>query len=82
MKKVRRVVTIMLGCMLLLGSSLSASASNLPYNAGPCPYCNGPNTGELITPYNCRYCSAPGGQYKCGRCSNIFYTCETAGTFK
>lgn len=67
MKKAKRVVTIMLSCMLLLGGSLSASAANSARIAQWCPTC------KSITPYvYCSLCYA----YD----HNNPYHCQVCGT--
>lgn len=82
MKKARRVITIMLGCVMLLEGTLSANASTYPYNKA-CVYCGGPNTGVLMEIYSCTYWNtAPhdAALYKCGRCEHVFYYCSIHGT--
>lgn len=73
MKKVRRVVTIMLGCVMLLGETLSTNAwySVTSPPAQKCPRCY--NSGEWVT--------SSGSSQTCLHCDDreYIYVCKTAG---
>lgn len=81
MRKARRVAAIMLGCVMLLGGTLTVNAETYP-TIMPCPYCSY-NSGvrESMIPYGtCRLCDHERLLYRCGHCSNNFYLCALGHT--
>lgn len=81
MKKTKKIVSLMLCCVMLLGVTLSASAANYPYNKGPCPHCNTPNSGEFKYESDCGVGYDFAGYYRCGKCGGSFGFCHSHGIF-
>lgn len=76
MRKTKKMVAVILGCMMLMGGALTASAAvkAMPYNT-ECPSCHY-TAGERKEAYNCAFCSANGNKYQCGHCNHVYFRCE------
>lgn len=76
MKKTKRIVAVILGCMIIVSGAVSTSAAvkAMPYTT-ECPSCH-TNSGVRGSAYNCDYCSASGNAYKCSRCNHGYFRCS------
>lgn len=75
MRKTKRTVAVILGCVMLIGGTLITSAASrvAPYNS-PCPKCHY-NAGERQNDRNCLKCGQDSADYVCGRCGHSYRWC-------
>lgn len=75
MKKVKRFMILALGCIMLVGGTVTANAAvkAMPYTT-ECPSCH-TDTGVKGAAYKCAFCSANGNVYKCARCYYGYFRC-------